>query len=323
MTTSPGRRPAFRIATDADLSIAEHMPLAIEAIRDALRAHADESLTAPARVRASVGPGDFVFTTGGCARRGIFGFRAYNDFTPPGRDEDQVVTVFDAEGRLRGLCLGEKLGRIRTGAIGGCAVDLLARRDARTLAIIGAGRQAEAQLHAVLAVREIAAVRISSRSSDRVAQFAARAESSSGLPVTRCATVDEAIDGADIVVLATTSTTPLLAADQVAAGTHITTVGPKRRGQCELDPEVARGAVIATDSPSQARGYPDPFFLDDAEIERLVSLSRIASDPTVGRTHDHQVTLFCSVGLAGTEVFVADRLLGVASRAGDSNGRSH
>ncbi len=96
-------------------------------------------------------------------------------------------------------------------------------------------------------------------------------------------TAADAARGADVVVLATTSTVPVLDAATVEPGTHLTTVGPKWTGAHETPLELLRrAAVITCDSPQQAAAYPDP-----------------AAD----------ITVHCSVGLAGTEVIIAAALL--------------
>jgi len=120
-------------------------------------------------------------------------------------------------------------------------------------------------------------------------------------------TAADAARGADVVVLATTSTVPVLDAATVEPGTHLTTVGPKWTGAHETPLELLRrAAVITCDSPQQAAAYPDPFFTDPAA---LIPLSAVVAGEMAGRTTAADITVHCSVGLAGTEVIIAAALL--------------
>jgi alanine dehydrogenase len=112
------------------------------------------------------------------------------------------------------------------------------------------------------------------------------------------------------VVLATTSPTPVVAAADLAPGTDVNAVGFKQRGRSELGADlVDRAAVIATDSPTQAAAYDPPMLLaGTADEARMRDLGAILAGDAPGRTGADEVTLFCSVGLAGTEVFLLDRL---------------
>jgi ornithine cyclodeaminase/alanine dehydrogenase-like protein (mu-crystallin family) len=145
------------------------------------------------------------------------------------------------------------LTELRTGAAGAVAADLLARRDACTLAIVGAGSQARHQLQALLRVRGIERVRIASRTHERVSAFADEIGSQNGLVVEMCRSVEEAVQGTDIVVTTTPSKTALLEANWLEPGTHVTAVGADDPGKQELASDVlARAAVVAVDDRAQA-----------------------------------------------------------------------
>jgi ornithine cyclodeaminase len=122
---------------------------------------------------------------------------------------------------------------------------------------------------------------------------------------------EEVIRFADVLICATTSTSPVLDARWVQPGTHVNTLGPKFKGMSEIPYELAqKSQVIATDSLQQADSYPEPFFLlNTREHDRMVDVSEIVVGRQSGRLSLNDVTLFCSVGLAGTEVVVADRAL--------------
>jgi len=185
--------------------------------------------------------------------------------------------------------------------------------DATTVGIIGSGQQARAQLEAASLVRRLSHVRIYSRSERNRYQFALEMEERLGLPVEPVDSPCDAVRDADIVICATSSLTPVLKAEWLKPGAHINTVGPKMVNEYELELDVAAAAhLIATDSPEQVKAYKMPFFLEGTpSAERLVDLAAIVSGKLAAREGPGQTTLFCSVGLAGTEVLVGARILDV------------
>ena len=303
------------ILSDDDVARLARMPDMIAGIEAALLAKTNGTLTAPPRVKVPVGgQGELVFTVGGIGEL-VAGFRAYHNIPRKSPDGAQLTAVWDQKsGSLKGIVTGDLLGEIRTGAIGGVAVKLLARADADSVAIIGSGAQARTQLAAVAAVRKLKKVTVFSRSPERRGRFAADMGKKLKLSIGTSASAKEAVRDAAIVICATDSTQPVIRADWIAPGTHVTTVGPKQQGQHELDPDIAISAdVIATDSPAQIAAYDPLFFLRDAlPMERVIDLADIAAGKRPGRTSAEEITLFCSAGLAGTEVLLADRLLEMA-----------
>jgi len=180
----------------------------------------------------------------------------------------------------------------------------MAAPDAATLGLVGTGSQAWSQLWAIRAVRELSAVRVFSRDPQRRAAFAARCRAELGLATQAVPDARDAVADADIVVLATTSGQPVIEADWVRPGAHVTTVGPKEVGRHECPVELGRhAALVATDSLSQLDAYAHPYFLTDRT--GMVALADLQAG-TVSRPDG--TTLFCSVGLAGTEIALAAAL---------------
>lgn len=273
-------------------------------MRDALLAAHRGELASPPRLRAAAGPADYVFTVGG-RPGGPTGFRVYRAGPAAG---DQLVAVWQPDGNLAGMVVGAELGARRTGALGGVAADVLARPDATTVAVIGTGRQAWTQLWALGAVRHLSDVRTYSRDPDRRTAFARRAAAELQVAARPAASAEQAAAAADILILATTSAQPVIDPAAVAAGTHVTTVGPKAAQAHETPTELlARAAIVTCDSPQQAAAYPEPFFTDPAS---LTPLSAVVAGPAPGRASPDDITVYCSVGLAGTEVLLAAALFG-------------
>jgi ornithine cyclodeaminase/alanine dehydrogenase-like protein (mu-crystallin family) len=301
--------PTIPILSDEDVRSALSMRRAVVLIEEALRLKAQGALVAPPRFYVGNERGSLAFTAGGHVGQGVIGFRVYETFVGPNLRHEQFVAVFDSTtGELKGLVFGELLGAMRTGAIGGVAIKYAAREDARTIAVIGSGMQARTQLMAAVAVRPIMVARVYSRSAAHRDAFADEMSAMLRRPVVAAASPQEAIEGADIVITATSSASPVVTAEQIGAGVHVNALGPKFSARHEIDPAVAdRAAVIFTDSPAQLRGYPEPFFLEERHaISDLAD--HVASGAPIRRAAS-DVTLFCSVGLSGTEVVLADAVL--------------
>ena len=203
---------------------------------------------------------------------------------------------------------GDELGARRTGALGAVAVDAAARSGAIRLGLVGAGTQAWTQLWAVRTVRPVTSVMIAARRPERAAAFAERAAAELGLTARAVTDVWDAVRDQDVVIVATNSATPVFEADWIAPGTHVTTLGPKAAARHEVPAALAeRADVIFTDSPAQLVAYPEPHLFAD---EPVVGLGAVLAGAAAGRTSPEQITVFCSVGLAGTEVAVAAALCG-------------
>jgi ornithine cyclodeaminase/alanine dehydrogenase-like protein (mu-crystallin family) len=292
-----------RILTDVDVRAAPAAAV-VAAAREALERFAEGQLLAPPRVMSDLGVGwGYVFTVGAQAG-GVSGFRAYRVGDNPG---DQMVAVWDESGTLTGVVVGDEIGARRTGALGAVAADALARPEAEVIGVVGSGRQAWTQLWALTAVRSPSSVRVYSPASQHREAFAARARDELHLPARAVAGAADAVRDADIVLIATRSARPVIAAHDVSPGAHVTTVGPKSRSRHEIPIELVDAAAVVTcDSPVQAQSYQEPFFTDPTA---LISLGDVLIGRSRGRQHPEEVTLHCSVGLAGSEVMLAQQLL--------------
>jgi ornithine cyclodeaminase/alanine dehydrogenase-like protein (mu-crystallin family) len=213
--------------------------------------------------------------------------------------------VWDLEGRLDVLIVGELLGAIRTGAIGGVALKHLAPRNAATIGVVGAGLQAWAQLRAAIEVRPIRLVRIYRRSPAERQRLAERWSGEFGIPVVAVDSAREAVEGADIVISATPSDTPVVEAAWLRPGAHVSSLGPKYRHRTELGLDVvAQARRIYSDFPEQYRREEGFILHGTPHLDRMQDL--VAALGT--ERSDQETTLFLSHGLAGTEVAVAAAL---------------
>ncbi|MFI0213537.1 ornithine cyclodeaminase family protein [Streptomyces lydicus] len=309
------RTPAPVLLGDAEVRARLTPAMATAAVRHALLEHQAGRLAAPPRVHAGLGGGELVFTVGALADEGaqgvagVHGFRAYGTADRAG---EQLVAVWDsASGRLTAVVHGQELGPRRTGAIGAVAVEALARPGGPAgcrLGLIGTGPQGWAQLWALSASasHRPAEVAVFGRRRERAERFAARVREELGLAARAVDSARAAVQGSEVVIVATNSPTPVLEADWVAPGTHLSTLGPKSTTHYEIPPELAeRAAVIATDSPAQAGSYGTDHLLGPTP---LTALGAVLAGTAPGRGGRDAITLFSSVGLAGTEVAVAAAL---------------
>lgn len=140
----------------------------------------------------------------------------------------------------------------RTAAAGAVAANLLARRDARSVTVVGTGKQARLQLDALRLVRPIDEVTIAGRDRDKAERLARIIETEAGLTARSAPITAEAFRSADIVVTTTPARSPVIERSWIAPGTHVTAMGSDAPGKCELPPAlVASAALYAADSSSQ------------------------------------------------------------------------
>lgn len=222
-----------------------------------------------------------------------------------------VVWIDARSGEPRALLDGETLTAMRTGAASGVATRLLARPEAAVLTMFGAGGQAEWQLRGVAAARPITEVRVVTRTRVGSASFAARMAAELGIDVRPVADARAALDGADVVCCATTSSEPIFDADWVAPGTHVNGIGAFRRGMIEMPPALfARAALVTVDSRAAAAEEAGDLIaaLESGQLaaERVVEIGSIVAQWAASTRDPDAVTVFKSVGLAIQDVAAAE-----------------
>jgi ornithine cyclodeaminase len=225
-----------------------------------------------------------------------------------------MLVLSSVDGSLAGVLLDNGyLTEIRTGAAGALAADMLSRSDSTTVAIVGAGNQARYQLEALLKVRPIEDVRIASRTRTRADAFAKEVAETHGLPARVQNSIRDAVRGADIVLTTTPSTEPLLEADWLEPGVHITAVGSDEPTKQELDPAVlARADVVAVDDVGQAARIGELHHAVDAGVRsetQVVTLGGLAAGAAVGRSRDEDTTVADLTGVGVQDAAIAALVL--------------
>lgn len=222
-----------------------------------------------------------------------------------------LVLLFDTgKGEMLAIIEADHLGRIRTGAASGVATHYMARPDASTIGMIGAGRQARTQLEAVAGVRQVRAARVFARNEAHRVEFCKEMTTRLGIPVEPAASPEEAARFGDIVVAATTSAEPVVKGEWLRPGTHVNAIGANMASRREMDDAVLqRAAVIAVDSIDQAHEEAGDLVqgLDTANRswDEVVELKDIVAGSTPPRNSAEDVTVFKSCGIAIWDVTAA------------------
>lgn len=228
-----------------------------------------------------------------------------------GLDSHQgVVLLFDGDsGRTTAVLEASALTERRTAAVSAVATDALARPDAAILGVLGAGTQARAHLEALPRVRDFSEIRVYAPNVEHARSAIADADAGAhGRVVTGA---QEAVEGADVVVTATSSREPVLRREWLSAGTHVNAVGASSPASCELDTATVAAAALFCDSRESLRHEAREFAL--AIQEGLISgeehvraeLGEVVAGLVPGRADPEEITLFRSLGLAVEDLAAA------------------
>jgi alanine dehydrogenase len=261
----------------------------------------------PAYVRGDARPGlgaKLVTVVGSNAARGLPSHLA-------------SILLLDPEtGALQALLDGRFITEARTAAVSAVSSRLLARKTSKSLAIIGSGVQARSHMEALSRVHTLRQVTVWSPNKLHRDAFAEEAKTSTrsdpSLTPPNISAVDhagEAVVGADIIVLVTSSPVPVLEDGWVKPGAHVISVGACRPTQREMDPALVARARLFVDSRGAALvesgdvvlGIQEGRFGPDHIVAELGQLVAGAA----GRQSDSEVTIFKSLGLAVEDVTAA------------------
>lgn len=231
-----------------------------------------------------------------------------------------LVVVVDAKtGAPTAVMDGTYLTALRTGAASGAATDLLARQDARTAAIFGAGAQGRTQLEAVCAVRSIQEVWVYDVVPEQAVAYANEMSQALSLPVSVVGTPAEAVGQADIICTATTSSSPVFDDADVRPGTHINAIGAYTPQMQEVPAGTVLRAKVVVDhreaSLAEAGDLLIPLQQGLMTGDHIYAeLGEIIAGQKPGRTDAEEVTLFKSVGVAVQDVAAAGAVLEAAQQ---------
>jgi alanine dehydrogenase len=232
-----------------------------------------------------------------------------------------IVLLDHATGALVAVLDGRYITEARTAAVSAVSVKHLARPDARILGIIGSGVQARSHLEAIRHVRSLDEVRVWSPNPLNREAFVFEMSAATSLNVRSVATAALAARGADLIVLATSSRTPVIDDVDVDPGTHIAAVGACRPDQREMPTGVLARARVYVDSRAAARQEAGDLLIpqqegafDDGHI--LGELGDVVAGRLPGRLAKNDITIFKSLGLAVEDVVAARLAVDRATVAG-------
>jgi ornithine cyclodeaminase/alanine dehydrogenase-like protein (mu-crystallin family) len=201
-------------------------------------------------------------------------------------------------GELMAAANASAITAIRTAAVSAVATKLLARENASTLAILGAGVQAKSHLEAIPLVRDIGSIRIYSRSQAKAEALAATDPRAKVVD-----SIEEAVRGADILVTATSSKEPVLRREWLSDGVHINAVGSSVSSSRELDSATMAAASLFVDRRESTINESGDYLmaLREGAIREghiRAELGEILLGNAKGRTSEDELTLFKSLGIA-------------------------
>ena len=223
-------------------------------------------------------------------------------------------------GELLAMMNASAITEIRTAAVSAVATRLLANEDAGVLAVVGAGVQARSHIGAMLHVRRIRELRIVSRSAGKAAALASEFQSAFPKVVT-AESVEACLQGADVVVTATSSRDPVLRRSWLREGTHINAVGSSIRAAREIDSATMLASRLFVDRRESTLNESGDFIsaMEEGLIEPqhiVAEIGELLTGAAEGRRSKDEITLFKSLGLAIEDLAAAEFLLGEARRLG-------
>jgi len=279
-----------------------HYPDLIPAIAQALAALSSGKVVQPVRTVLPVAPhhGFFAvmpaYADGGALGAKLVTFYPQNVGV---HTHHAVIVVLKAEtGEPLAMMDGRLITEMRTAAASAVATERLARPDTSVLAILGSGVQAKSHLAALRLVRSFTEVRVwSPRNAPAFAQRHG---------VKAVATAADAVRGADVVVVATSATTPVLQGRWLSSGTHVNAVGATRPDWRELDDDLVTRARVFVDSREAALRESGDVIASRSEV---IEIGAVVAGADPGRRSAEELTLFKSVGVAVEDVTAAALVL--------------
>jgi ornithine cyclodeaminase len=318
----------FRLLTEDHVRSLLSMTELVTAMEAAVARFSAQEVLQPVRTVLSVGPTNAYFGLMPAyieqpSRLGAKLVTVFNENHARGLPSHlATIVLLDPEtGALIALMDGRYITEARTAAVSAVSARHLARPDAATLAIIGTGVQARSHLEACTDVRAIRDVRVWSPNARSRERFV---EEMTGHVAARLHAADSAraaVEGADLVVLATSSPTPVVEEAWVAAGAHVISVGACRPDQREMDPALVTRARLFVDSRAAALVESGDVVIGMREQrfgERHVAgeLGEVVLGRLAGRTSDVEITIFKSLGMAVEDVVAADLVFRKALETG-------
>lgn len=213
-----------------------------------------------------------------------------------------LICLFDSEtGSPRAVMDGTAITALRTAGASALSTRLLARPDARVLAIVGAGVQGTAHLKLLPVAHPFETIHVASLYPADAQQLAAQDPRAVAV-----ASIEEAVRGADVVCLCTTSAQPVIELEWLAPGTHLTSVGYRPPGG-ELAPEIVAAARLFVETRQAFQPPPvGSSELAGADAEAAAELGEVLLGRRPGRQSNAELTVYKSMGHAMEDLVAAN-----------------
>jgi ornithine cyclodeaminase/alanine dehydrogenase-like protein (mu-crystallin family) len=219
-----------------------------------------------------------------------------------------TVLLFETEhGSLSAIIDASSITAIRTAAVSGVATQLLARNDARSLAILGSGVQARTHLEAMLVARKIGRVRVWSRNYKNARLFASNESERFGVEVEPVSYAREAVDGADIICTTTAAPEPIVMGDWLSPGAHVNVVGSSLPFAREVDTRAIVRSRLFVDRLESALNEAGDFLIPKQEgavgdDHIRGEIGEILLGQVAGRESAEEITMFKSLGIGVEDI---------------------
>lgn len=303
-----------RLITHEQVQSLVTMSDAIECMEGAFREEGEGGTLLPARINMKAGRGWLRVGPVALEKSGWMGFKAMN--LVPGSGVRYQVHLYEiATGALVAIMDAQHLTTLRTGATSAVATRRLARPGPAVVALLGSGVEARAQLEAMQADGKVGSARIFSPTPANRERLATDFRQRYDMRVTPVGSAEEAVSGADLVLAAVKSTTPVLLGKWLRSGTHVNSVGTARRDQREIDPETfERSARIVVDTKEGVFGEAgDAVAARDVLRAEVHELAQLVTGNAPGRAAPEEITLFKSVGTGIQDIALAALIYGRAT----------
>lgn len=294
------------------------MPDAIEQVDRALRDRSAGQAFDMPRQRTRLPGGSLNIVQGASLTLGLLGFKAY--YVLPHGHTSVLNLINRDTGRLEAILEAHWLGMIRTGAATGVAARQFARPDARVMGMFGSGRQAQAQLEAVCAVRPIEQAKVYSRDRAKLEAFCDRMATRVKARVEPARSPQEAVDGSDVVVTITRGGGPVFDGQWLAPGTFVAAAGVNAIDRKEIDAHTVARSRVVVDSRETARvesgDLLSAYESGMLHWETVPELGEALAGRARVRESADDIVLFESHGMALQDIYCGAHVLGAARAAG-------
>ena len=291
----------------------------VTVLEDAFHAQSQGLVKNQPRMRLAFANGVLTLLAAAAPTFDVVGFKTYTAFREGVRD---IVMLFSAHnGELLAIIEADHLGAMRTGGSSAVASKYLARTNAQTVGLIGAGQQAVTQLMGVCEVRPISSVNVYSRRQAERELFCHEMSRLLNMKVTSMNDAREVVEAADILITATTARDPVLHGEWLKPGCHINAIGSNWMQRREIDfSTLHRSMLIVRDILEQAYKEAGDFVIPAEEglfqWDRVHELHEVVADEGLQRETPDEITLYKGLGIALEDVVTAAHVYNLAVKQG-------